>query len=164
MVDVCGGHGLLAAAMLVLDDTSPEAIVVDRALPPSSAKLREVLEAEWPRLHGRLLFLEQEMNSLQLRSNDLVVSVHACGALTDRIIERAVAARARLAVLPCCHDFGVCDAGGLAGWVDRALAIDITRATTLRHNGYRVWTQAIANDITSKNRLLIGAPIEPVRQ
>jgi hypothetical protein len=32
---------------------------------------------------------------------DVVVSSHACGALTDRVLERAAAASARGAVLPC---------------------------------------------------------------
>jgi hypothetical protein len=69
-----------------------------------------------------------------------------------------MAGRARVAVLPCCHDLAACDAGGLAGWVDGALAIDIMRARRLAQHGYRIWTQAIPAAITPKNRLLLGAP------
>ena len=72
----------------------------------------------------------------------------------------AKAARARVAVLPCCHDLGVNDAKALTGWVDGALAIDIRRAQKLEARGYRVWTQAIAAEITPRNRLLLGAPAE----
>src|SRR4029450_5845253 len=43
VVDLGGGHGLVGRAMLLLDDSSPEAIVVDTTLPPSSARLHEVL-------------------------------------------------------------------------------------------------------------------------
>jgi hypothetical protein len=86
------------------------------------------------------------------------VSSHACGALTDRVLARAVAARARVAVLPCCHNLDSGDDGGLAGWVDGAVAIDIVRAMRLEQQGYRSWTQAIPEDITPKNRLLLGAP------
>ena len=89
---------------------------------------------------------------------DVVVSSHACGALTDAILSRASAARARVAVLPCCHDEETCDAGPLAGWMDRALAIDAMRAVRLEAQGYRVWTQTIPATITPKNRLLLGAP------
>src|SRR6185295_16841353 len=39
VMDVAGGHGLLAHLMLLLDDSSPEAIVVDPATPPSSVAL-----------------------------------------------------------------------------------------------------------------------------
>src|SRR3954453_4685372 len=47
ILDIGGGHGLLAHAMLLLDDTSPEARVIDPALPPSAAKLHAVLTAAW---------------------------------------------------------------------------------------------------------------------
>ena len=71
------------------------------------------------------------------------MSSHACGNLTDVVLDRAIAARARVAVLPCCHHLRTGDAGGLAGWVDRAAAIDIMRAVRLTQHGYRIWTQAI---------------------
>ena len=45
VVDLGGGHGLLAHAMLLLDDSSPEAIVVDTTIPSSSARLHDVLVA-----------------------------------------------------------------------------------------------------------------------
>jgi hypothetical protein len=87
---------------------------------------------------------------------DIVVSCHACGALTDEVIDFAVARRAHLAVLPCCHDVETCDAGDLTGWMDTALAIDATRVARLRAAGYRVRTQSIPAEITPKNRLLLG--------
>jgi hypothetical protein len=69
--------------------------------------------------------------------------------------------RARVAVLPCCHDAERNDSGGLTGWLDPALAIDVTRAARLREADYAVYTQHIPNEITPKNRLLLGAPREP---
>ena len=74
------------------------------------------------------------------------------------MLERAAAARARVAVLPCCHDLRTCDAGELSGWVDGPVAIDIVRALRLEQQNYRIWTQAIPADITPKNRLLLGEP------
>ncbi len=43
VLDVGGGHGLLAQVMLLLDDSSPNALVIDKTLPASSAKLHDVL-------------------------------------------------------------------------------------------------------------------------
>jgi hypothetical protein len=160
VVDVAGGHGLLAHAMLLLDDSSPSALVVDPALPRSAGAVHDALVAAWPRLAGRVRFQDARVDAIDLAPGDLVVSSHACGALTDRVLERAVAVRARVAVLPCCHDDETCDAGPLAGWMDRALAIDTLRAVRLEARGYRVWTQAIPESITPKNRLLLGAPRE----
>jgi hypothetical protein len=156
VVDLGGGHGLLGAIMLLLDDSSPSALVVDKKTPASTARLHDVLVHAWPRLAGRVNFATGELDDVEVVSTDVVVSSHACGALTDRVIERAAAARARVGVLPCCHDLESCDAGVLAGWVEGPLAIDILRAVRLEQRGYRVWTQTIPAEISPKNRLLIG--------
>jgi hypothetical protein len=160
VVDLGGGHGLLAHAMLLLDDSSPDALVVDTALPPSRARLHEALVAAWPRLSGRITFVPARVDDVPLTHDDVVVSIHACGDLSDVILDRAAAARARVAVLPCCHDLDVNDDANLGGWVDGPLAVDVVRALQLKQRGYRIWTQSIPADITPKNRLLIGAPHE----
>ena len=164
VVDVGGGHGLLAHAMLLLDDSSPDALVVDTALPPSSARLHEVLVDAWPRLAGRVNFVAARVEDIALGPSDIVVSVHACGSLSDVVLGRAAAARARVAILPCCHDLDVNDDASLTGWVDGPLAVDVARAMRLEQHGYRIRTQLISADITPKNRLLIGEPRELARQ
>ena len=144
--------------MLILDDSSPEALIVDATLPPSAAKVHKALVQVWPRLSGRVSFVASVLDRVEVLPTDLVVSSHACGALTDRVLGRAAAARARVAVLPCCHDLATCDAGELAGWVDAPVAIDIVRAVRLERQGYRIWTQTIPAAVTPQNRLLLGAP------
>jgi hypothetical protein len=158
VVDLGAGHGLLAQAMLLLDDSSPSALVVDKAPAPSAAKVHDAIIAEWPRLAGRVTFLIGALDRVEIAATDIVVSSHACGALTDRVLERAAAARARVAVMPCCHDLDVGDSADLSGWLDAPLAIDVVRALKLRELGYRIWTQTIPADITPKNRLLMAAP------
>jgi len=158
VVDVAGGHGLLAHLMLLLDDTSPEAVVVDPAPPPSGQTLATALVAAWPRLAGRVRYETRPLADIDLRADDVVVSSHACGALTDQVLEAATQAGARVAVLPCCHDAATCDPGPLTGWMDLSLAIDSIRAVRLDARGYRVWTQTIPAAVTPKNRLLLGVP------
>ncbi len=158
VVDLGAGHGLLAHAMLLLDDTSPDALVVDPSLAPSSAKIHDALVRAWPRLADRVTFRQASLDDVEIRRGDIVVSSHACGALTDRVLERAAAARCRVAVLPCCHDHAASDDGDLHGWLDADLAIDTVRALRLRVQGYRIWTQTIPSAITAKNRLLLAAP------
>jgi hypothetical protein len=159
VVDLAGGHGVLAQIMLLLDESSSSALVVDRSIPRSAATLHQALSAHWSKLAGRIEFIETDFDSVDILPADLVVSVHACGALTDRVLERAVQARARVAVLPCCHDLKACDPGALAGWMDGTIAIDAMRAVRLEQHGYRVWTQTIPAEITPKNRLLIATPV-----
>ncbi len=58
VVDLGAGHGLLAQILLLLDDSSPSAVVIDKAVPASSAKVHAALVQVWPRLAGRVTFLE----------------------------------------------------------------------------------------------------------
>jgi hypothetical protein len=161
VVDLCAGHGLLGQIMLLLDDTSSEVLVVDQALPASCETLAHAMAAKWPRLQGRIVRLETALERVPLATDDVVVSVHACGALTDTVISLATASRSRLAVMPCCHDLDSAQTGGLTGWLNGPLAVDVVRASNLRALGWEVWTQRIPPAITPHNRLLMAEP--PVR-
>jgi hypothetical protein len=158
IVDLAAGHGLLAHVLLILDDSSPQALCVDATLPPSSRTLHQALVDAWPRLAERIVFVQAPLESVALSEDDLVVSAHACGVLADLVLDRASTAGARVAVLPCCHDLAVNDSGSLTGWMDGPLAVDVMRAIRLERRGYRVRTQTIPAAITPKNRLLLGAP------
>jgi hypothetical protein len=158
VVELAAGHALTASLLLLLDDSSPRALALDTRVPASAPRLLEALTRAWPRLEGRVALLESADYELALEPDDVVVSVHACGALTDLVLQRAASVRCRVAVLPCCHDKETCDTGNLEGWLDIPAAIDATRALTLRQAGYRVHTQCIPAEITPKNRLLLGTP------
>ena len=158
IVDLACGHGLLAQILLLLDDTSPEALAVDRRLPNSAALLNAALGEAWPRLQGRVQLLQADLRVVPVTGGDLIVSAHACGGLTDLVLERAVEVGACVAVLPCCHDLKGAELGGLEGWLDGPLAMDAARVARLRFQGYRVYTQTIPGDITPKNRLLLAEP------
>ncbi len=159
IVELAAGHGLLAAILIILDDTTETATCVDIRRPPSHAPLLSVLEKHWPRLEGRVRFIESRIEDAQLPDNALLASVHACGTLTDQVLDLAISTRNRVAVLPCCHDLERCDTGSLTGWMDGPLAVDATRAARLRNAGYSVQTMQIPEEITPKNRLLLGRPL-----
>jgi hypothetical protein len=156
VIDMACGHGLLGYAMLLIDDTSPSALCVDSRRPQSAAILAAAIEAEWPRLAGRVSYVEGDLNDVAVFSDDVVVSAHACGGLTDVILDKAIAAGAGVVVLPCCqqHD----PHHPLVPWLSADLAIDVDRAARLRMAGYQVRAQSIPASITPKNRLLIGQP------
>jgi len=156
ILDLACGHGLLAHIMLILDDSSKTGIAVDKEIPSNAKKLSSSLIESWPRLKNRIIYKEVSVQEITIRPDDIVVSAHACGSLTDLIIDKAIERHARVAVLPCCHDLKESSTDGLEGWMDKTLAVDTVRAVRLRSKGYRIVTQKIPNDITPKNRLLMG--------
>ena len=156
IIDLACGHGLLAHIMLILDDSSKTAIAVDKKIPLNAGKLSSALITSWPRLKNRVIYKEVPFQEFTILPDDIVVSAHACGSLTDLIIDKATEQHARVAVLPCCHDLKESSTDGLEGWMDKTLAVDTVRAVRLRSKGYQILTQKIPNDITPKNRLLMG--------
>ena len=163
VVELACGHGLAAHIMLLLDNSSKEALAVDTAIPENAYRLSDILTEYWPRLKKRVHLVNRPLQTIEIAPDDIVLSVHACGELTDRVIERAAAAGARLAVLPCCHDVKQSDTGGLSGWLDGPLAVDVMRAVKLRDLGYRVMTKEIPHEVTPKNRLLMAEKNQGVK-
>jgi hypothetical protein len=158
VVEQAAGHALVAQLLLLLDDSSGSAIAVDAKEVRSATTLARALATRWPRLEGRVERRTGDLSAVALTPADLVVSVHACGPLSDTVIGLALAARAPVALLPCCHDLRSCDAGGLLGFLPAPLAIDATRVARLRAAGYEVVTQTIPVEITPHNRLILGLP------
>jgi len=159
IVELAAGHGLLSILLVLLENGIPEARCFDISKPLSHEKLMEELTSEWPRLAGRVIYEEKKIEDVELTPDALAVSVHACGVLTDQVIDRALEARSAVAVLPCCHSFERCDDAGLSGWMEGGLAIDAARAARLHGAGYKVVTTTIPEDITPRNRLLMGWPV-----
>jgi hypothetical protein len=160
VLDLACGHGLLAHIMLILDDSSRTAIAVDSNIPLNAGKLSDALIESWPRLESRIIYQQRPFQEVTIFPDDIVVSAHACGTLTDLILDMASDKLARVAVLPCCHNLKESSTGGLEGWMDKTLAVDTVRAERLRAKGYQVVTQTIPCDITPKNRLLMGKCIQ----
>ncbi len=160
VVDLACGHGLVAQIMAILYPDVREVVAVDRRIPASAERVAATMAETWPWLADRVRRERADLGRFPLTADDVVVSAHACGRLTDLVLERAAEARAAVAVLPCCSVHSKLDDGALSGWMDTDLAIDATRVLALRARGYDVWTQTIPGDITPKNRLLIGRPAE----
>ena len=153
LVELCAGHGL-TALILLLRHPKLYAVSVELTPPKSADKLRAAMIARWPDLAARLTTMAGDLARAPLAAGDVALGVHACGALSDVIIDRAIAARAHVALLPCCQE--IAPAAFLHGWLAGPLAIDTLRATRLHNAGYAVTTQLIDPEITPQNRVLLA--------
>jgi hypothetical protein len=158
VVDLCAGHGLVGWLFALLEKPSLGVMLVDERTPKNRNTIAGELRKDWP--EANVCDVLASAADFPLRSSDLVVSVHACGALTDLVLSRALAVGAHVAVLPCCHQQSSPEAVATEGIVAPDLGIDIARAHRLLHAGYRVRTHLLDPEITPKNRLIIGgAPV-----
>ena len=164
VMDVAGGHGLLALALLALNPSLTSALVVDKRKPDSFERLYACVTAVWPHVHGRVRFVEASVEKADCGGDVLLASVHACGALTDLVLALASDAGAPVAVVPCCHR-GLGSAKALAARIGRyvpgvtaPIVMDAARAANLRRRGYDVDAFAMPRQITPQNRVIVGKP------
>jgi precorrin-6B methylase 2 len=137
VVDAAGGHayvGLLAAELLGAErvivierDHARAARCRDAATRLARATALDVREGD---VHDAALWPD---------APDAVVGLHACGAASDGILDRAIAVRARFVLLvPCCY----ADRDAHAADSPRARADAVTRHAPLRRKLVEAFTDA----------------------
>ena len=159
VADLCCGHGLLGILFALFDRRVESVMLVDERQPASFEKLLSASIRVGPWIEDKVEFCVGPIAAAheQLGAGASIVSVHACGVLTDRCIDCAIRLQGPVAVMPCCYRRKTCEAPQavqLALGVEAAF--DIDRTYRLKAAGYHVrWTH-IPEQITPMNRILIG--------
>jgi len=153
------GHGMLGQFACVLHRGLSETVLVDRRQPPSYERIRERVALAYPFVKTRTRFVEGEIDdALGIPKTGLVVGVHACGALTDRVAETARHSGANFAVVPCCES-----RHQLPDHIRQSTprgetedTVNLWRVKRWRSWGYDVEERAIPIEVTARTRLFVG--------
>ena len=106
IADLASGNGLLSWALLVLDKTEKRSVLcVDKIQPPSFVRIANAMIQRWPSMRSRHRYVEASIfdRNLKPQADVLLVCLHGCGTISDRVLEMALSVRAPLALVPCCH-------------------------------------------------------------
>jgi hypothetical protein len=116
-------------------------------------------------------YVEGPVEGIVPDASTLLVGIHACGRLSDTIIDLAIQSRAPLALVPCCHSkkiltlsqatkFASIIADSKAPIPSYSLAdfMDAYRTQRLIDAGYTVREVTIPEEFTPKNRILLASP------
>lgn len=179
VAELCAGCGLLAVFLALLD---PGRTIrcVDRRQPALASRLMERMDDQWPALAAQVRWEEHDIRCAPeglLGRDELVVSCHACGLLTDEVMVAAMAGKMLrpLVLVPCCHEARPSlprpqpwmprRSWGLWPWLQGGAvhqlggeAVDGARADYLKHVGYHVIVDHIDPAITPANRAIIAEP------
>eukprot|EP00978_Attheya_sp_CCMP212_P008293 scaffold19457_cov49-Attheya_sp.AAC.9 len=162
--DLCGGHGLSGMLFAACAPSQVvKTVVVDPVEPPSFSILRDFILEVCPWMN--VVFETCQLEEFQVLPEEekestpiCIISTHACGSLTDQVLQWGVQYEASaMAVMPCCYTgtstgvpFGIRRALGVS-W-----AADISRSFYLQQHGYHVDFCTIPSEITPMNRVLLG--------
>jgi hypothetical protein len=160
LVDLAGGHGLVAALFAVFEYKRFESVLVlDATLPKSFGAVYDAAVEVAPWSAASLRYVEAVVDAETILPGGCAVAcLHGCNSLTDTAI--GVAARSgasSLAVMPCCYAQTAQQAPeALRRSLGVAVASDIHRTYELERLGYTVNWRSIPLAITPMNRVLLG--------
>ena len=162
VVDLCCGHGLTGILFAIFEREVEQVFLVDRKCPATHNRIMQAAIEVAPWVEDKVEFVKVGMKAFTPPADAGLIAVHACGSRTDYCLELAIAHRAPIAVMPCCH--ALCDYGDRPVVFDesigRSLAMDIDRTYQLRRAGFDVLWKAIPLCITPMNRIILAQPGE----
>lgn len=179
VADLACSHGLLSWALLLLyndvhneSKTAPRkiatsAVCVDVRMPLSAEKLAGAMLEEWPDLKDHWDYVEGSVDGIIPCSSTLLVAVHACAQLSDKIIANAIHGNTPVALVPCCHSkksllpqqrSQLLCLDKVKSTINLADLIDNYRIQRLEEAGMKVQEAYIPDMITPKNRILLATP------
>eukprot|EP00934_Nitzschia_sp_Nitz4_P005675 Nitzschia sp. Nitz4//scaffold243_size29414//15087//16436//NITZ4_008059-RA/size29414-processed-gene-0.7-mRNA-1//-1//CDS//3329543840//5665//frame0 len=185
LADLACSHGLLSwALLLLLEQTSssttsedeieasnikpltPVSVVcVDLHMPKSAETIAAAMVRQWPHLKNCWDYVEGPAEAIVPDSSTLLMGVHACGLLSDKILQLAMSGSSPLALIPCCHSkklLPVDQADDLLKQPSFTLAdwIDQYRIQRLEQGGFSVYEAFLPEVVSPKNRIILAIPTE----
>jgi len=169
--DLCCGHGLTGMLFLAclppgrIQNTTAQTILVDQTKPQSHSILRDCISEICPWVSEETVtFISSPLEKYtlnEMREEDgatIVISTHACGSLTDKVVEYSIDTKvSSIAVMPCCYT-GT-DRGapyGIRRMLGVSLSADIRRSFHLQDHDYHVDFASIPKAITPMNRIILA--------
>jgi len=155
IVDLCCGHGLVGMLYGIHHRDVTTVRLVDRRKPASVSLILDALDPVAPWLRPKVTFEESRIDAVNVPKDAALLGIHACGRATDAVIDRAIAGRHSVALLPCCHPKkGLPGPPTLRQALGVSLATDIHRTYRLDAAGFHTrWTELPAC-ITPMNRVI----------
>jgi len=164
--DLCAGHGLTGMLFAACNPPREDIIVrthlVDISEPPSHKVLKDLIAEVCPWIKNEVQFNTCSLKELHINDSKdvcpIVIATHACGNLTDEVLDEAVSMNAcAIAAMPCCYTG---TAKGSPYGIKRALGVawaaDIRRTQFLDSNQYHVDYSTIPIEITPLNRIILA--------
>jgi hypothetical protein len=166
VVDLACSHGLLSWALLLLahhdnnkeatgnrHQSSRSAVCVDLKMPKSAEKIATVMLQQWPCFEDSWDYVEAPLEAILPDSSTLLVGIHACGVLSDKIVTHAIQGNAALALVPCCHTRKSLSPEQLLKYYkDKASTEDDTNDNTKTNDGLTIKNYTLA-DIIDRHRI-----------
>lgn len=162
--DLGAGHGMVGLFAAISHPSSiAQVIHIDTRRSPCFDRVREAVALDRPWIKRRSVFKQASVDGLSsVPPEALLVGVHCCGDLTDRVAEAAMEAGAAFVVVPCCESRRQLPEGperdGPRG-DEVAVRVNARRVRRWRGWGYEVEEREVPAAVTDRGRLFVCHPV-----
>lgn len=156
-IDFCSGNGLNGLYWLA-QGAAKRVIFVDPNYNYKFLELRDKLNLDASAMCccGSIY---GAMDSILSAETKAITAIHACGSLTENLIDSAKTLDIPFAVMPCCYEFRkgeIIGAEVLEHFSAKSECMDIARIIDLTNSGWTPYVREIPKNITEMNRIIIG--------
>ena len=120
--------------------------------------IRDAFGEAFPRLRAQHRYIVGDARDVVAAGDTLVCGLHACGGLSDIVIDVALEGSSALALVPCCHSTKIPHDAAAAANVGLEEAIDAARARRLAAAGWAVERDVLCPRDHPQERACIGRP------
>lgn len=159
VVDMCCGHGLTGVLFALLEKSVERVELVDESLPPCISRVVETAIQLGPWVKEKVSVSERGIgeSQSQVPMGTAVLAVHACGSLTDQVLDLAIGVAGPVAVTPCCgHPRNDEAPQVLYRELGAKDGVDVHRTYRLNDAGYEVQWRYIPESVTPMNRTILA--------
>ena len=159
MAEMCCGHGLIGILFALLEERVEKVKLADADIPSSLAAVLDSAICLGPWVEEKVEVSETTIETVQaqLPAGTAVLSAHGCGALTDQVLDLAMAVQGPVAVMPCCcHPRSLEAPGVLYQELGVRDGVDVHRTYRLNEAGYEVLWKYIPQEVTPMNRIILA--------
>jgi len=160
VIDCCSGNGFFGLYLLLRNKVN--IIAIDNNHTKKAERLESYFYLNHPDIMDRYKFqkLDIEKYKIPVIENSIILGIHACGDLSDIIIENSVSNNIPFIINPCCYNkYKIC-------WKDSKIKfngnlgdyVDNLRYNFIKSKYRKVILKTLNNLKNGSNRLIIAIP------
>jgi hypothetical protein len=161
-------------------------VCIDLHMPKSAEKLATEMLKEWPDLADSWDYVEGPLEAIIPSPSTLLVGIHACGILSDKMVSHTIQGGCSLALVPCCHSKKSLSKEQKIVWASTSSSSESSTTTTNNNNnntlgnytladfmdqfriqqletaGFEIRQATIPHQFTPKNRIILAKPRDAI--
>lgn len=154
VLELCCGHGLIG--QILIQKHLVKSVIQICNIETKSHQLLELINNSFSDIYFYNWDIYEKENEILKFDYDAVIACHACGGLTDKVIDFAIKKDKNIFVCPCCYHYNLPKELVKIYSQFGSNGVNIYRISKLMLSGYNTSVRELKSNITPLNKVIIG--------